>query len=177
MLGFSFERSGEYFDAAVNYRRLVDIAAGSDEGRLRLAINLIRTGRAVGGVEHLRRLIRGPARPWIQEIAAQELVRYLIERGEMGEAERAARQALVRLPEDQRIHILLAAILEQSNRHGQAIEQVLELPPASRGVSPRARYGEWPALGPSASQVTLNSLAGEALPVLQSALADGGGAR
>ncbi|MCG6949937.1 MAG: hypothetical protein LJE93_13585 [Acidobacteria bacterium] len=176
-LGFSFERSGEYFDAAVNYRRSVDIAAGSDEGRLRLAINLIRTGRAVGGVEHLRRLIRGPARPWIQKIAAQELVRYLIERGEMGEAERVARQALVRLPEDQRIHILLAAILEQSNRHGQAIEQVRELPPASRGVSPRARYGEWPALGTSASQVTLNSLAGEALPVLQSALADGGGAR
>ena len=74
------------------------------------------------------------------------------------------------MPDDQRLWILLAAILEQSNRHGEAIEAMADLPPASRGVSPRARYAEWPKLGVKASQAHLTALAAEADSALKAAL-------
>ena len=175
-LGFSFERNGEYFEATTNYRRLVETHPGLDEGRLRLAINLIRTGGNGPGVELLRGLMEAGGRPWVQTIAAQELVRYLVDKGSAGEAERAVRAALERMPDDQRLWILLAAILERSNRHREAIEAVADLPPASLEVSPRARYAEWPSLGVRASQSDLTARAIEAMPALRSALAAGGGA-
>jgi len=66
--------------------------------------------------------------------------------------------------------ILLSAILERSNSHDEAIEIMANLPPASRGVSPRARYAEWPALGVKASQARLTARAAEADPALKAAL-------
>ena len=72
------------------------------------------------------------------------------------------------------VAILLAAILEQSNRHDEAIEIMANLPPASRGVSPRSRYAEWPALGAEASQARLTAQAEEAAPSLKAALGGAG---
>lgn len=175
-LGFSYERSAQYLDATFKYQRLVDTHPGFDEGRLRLGINLIRTGQDMAGEELLRGLLQDGARPWIEAVAAQELVRLLVNKGRGSEAEREARAALERMPDDQRLWILLAAILERSNRHGEAIEAMADLPTASRGVSPRARYAEWPALGVEASQANLTARAVEAMPALGSALAAGGGA-
>jgi thioredoxin-like negative regulator of GroEL len=105
------------------------------------------------------------------------MVRLLIQQGQMSEAEREVRAALEQMPDDQRLWILLASIFERSDRHDRAIEVLTNLPPASRGVSPRARYGEWPALGVRASQVHLAARAAEAVPSLQAALAAQGGAR
>lgn len=174
-LGFSFERNGEYIKAAATYRRLVENYPGFNEGRLRLAINLIRTGRAGQGAELLRGLLKGGARPWVQTVASQELVRYLLDEGLLGEAEQEVRKALETLPKDQRLWILLAAILERTDRHDEAVARLADLPAASRGVSPRARYAEWPSLGVKASQAYLMKRAVEAMPALQSALTDVGG--
>jgi predicted Zn-dependent protease len=90
------------------------------------------------------------------------------------EAEREVRGALELMPDDQRLWILLAAILVKSGRHDEAIEALSDLPPAGRGVSPRARYAEWPALGVRATQAHLNARAKEAVPALKAALAAGG---
>jgi tetratricopeptide (TPR) repeat protein len=176
-LGFSFERNADYLEAASVYESLVDTHPDFDEGRLRLGINLIRTGRNEAGEELLRGLVGTGARPWVEAIAAQELVRQKAgKRKHLPEAEREARAALDLIPDDQRLWIMLAAILERSNRHDEAIEVLRGLPPAGRGVSPRARYGEWPALGAKASQAHLNRRASEALAALKATL-DAGGAR
>jgi len=171
-LGFSFERNSEYLEAASTYQRLVDTHPGFDEGRLRLAINLIRTGREEAGEELLRGLLGSGASPWVEAIAAQELVRLKAEKIKLlPEAELEVRAALELLPNDQRLWILLASILERLGRHDEAIEALSDLPPAGRGVSPRARYAEWPALGVRASQSHLNDRASEAVPALKAALA------
>ena len=174
-LGFSYERGAQYLDAAFKYQRLVDTHPEFDEGRLRLGINLTRTSQNRAAEKLLRDLLQVGARPWIEAVAAQELVRLLVKKGRGSEAEREVRAALDRMPDDQRLWILLAAILERSNRHGEAIEAMANLPPASRGVSPRARYAEWPALGVKASQAHLTALAEEADPALKAALAAQGG--
>ena len=175
-LGFSFERASDYIEAARAYRRLVNAHPNFDEGRLRLGINLIRTDESRAGEELLRSLLQDGARPWIEAIAAQELVQLLVKKGRESDAEREVRDALERMPDDQRLWILLAAILELSDRHGEAIEVLGDLPPASRGVSPRARYAEWPALGVGASQAHLTALAAEGEPALKAALSTQGGA-
>lgn len=173
-LGFSYERNGEYIEAVTTYERLVDTHRGFDEGLLRLGINRIRIGRDGQGLEVLQALVDGEAKPWIRTVAAQEIVRLLVGKDLPEEAERAARAAISRMPEDQRLKILLAAILERTGRYAEAITTASELPPASRGVSPRARYAEWPSLGLRASQTHLATRAAEALPALQSAVATGG---
>jgi len=160
-LGFSYERSAQYLDATFKYQRLVDTYPEFDEGRLRLSINLIRIGQKVEGEKLLRGLLQDGARPWVEAVAAQELVRLLVNNGRLSEAEREVRAALERMPDDQRLWILLAALLERSNRHGEAIEAMADLPPASRGVSP---------LGVEASQAHLTALAAEADPALKAAL-------
>jgi tetratricopeptide (TPR) repeat protein len=173
-LGFSFERASNYIEASKAYQSLVNTHPTFDEGRLRLAINLIRTGRGGAGEELLRDLGQDDARPWIEAIAAQELVRLLIKKDRGSEAEREVRAALERMADDQRLWILFAAILERTNRHTEAIEIMEDLPPAGRGVSPRARYAEWPALGVKASQVRLTARAAEANPALKAALGGSG---
>ena len=174
-LGFSFERNSDYLEAASTYQSLVDTHPGFEEGRLRLGVNLIRTGREGAGEELLSGLLGIGAKPWIEAIAAQELVRLKAEKDRLlPEAEREVRAALVLRPNDQRLWILLAAILERTGRHDEAIEALSDLPPAGRGVSPRARYAEWPALDLSANQAHLNTRATEAVPDLKSALVGGG---
>jgi tetratricopeptide (TPR) repeat protein len=176
-LGFSLERGSDYLEAAAVYQSLVDTHPEFEEGRLRLGVNLIRIGRDEAGEELLRDLLATGATPWIQAIAAHELVRQQAKKKKrLPEAEREVRAALERLPADQRLWILLASILEQTDRHDEAVEVLRDLPPASHGVSPRARYAEWPALGVRASQAHLSTRASEAVPTLKEALAARGGA-
>jgi hypothetical protein len=176
-LGFSFELASDYLEAAAVYRRLVNTDPGFDEGRLRLSINLIRAGREEAGKKHLRTLLQRGTKPWIEAVAAQELVRVLIRQGYMSEAEQEVRAALEKMPGDQRLSILLAAIFELSERDDRVVEVLANLPPASRGLSPRARYGEWPVLGVGVSQAHLAALAAEAVPAFQEALAARGGVK
>jgi Flp pilus assembly protein TadD len=175
-LGFSLEQSGEYEEAAATYRRLVDAHPDCAEGLLRLGINQIRIGRGEQGTELLHRLVTEEPTPWVKAVAAQELVRYYIRVNLVSEAEKSARLAIELVPNDQRLRILLGAILEQSGHHTEALATLTDLPTAIRGVSPRARYTEWPSLGVRASQAQLSARAREAMPVLQSALSGVGGA-
>lgn len=170
-LGFSFERAGEHAEAASLYNKLVQIEPEHHEGRLRLAINLIRTGRNQAGEERLRALQQRGAPAWIGALADQELVRLLIATDRPETAEREARAALQRRPEDQRLWVLLASILEDRGRNDEALEALRELPAAARGVSPRARYAEWPDLGVEASQQHLFEEARGADAELAAALA------
>jgi len=176
-LGFSYEQTSEFLEASRVYQDLVDLHPGFEEGRLRLGVNLIRTGREKSGQELLRALLQARAAAWIEAVAAQELVRSLVSQERMAEAEESVRSALEQMPDDQRLWILLSAILEQSGRFSEAVAILQDLPPAIRGVSPRARYAEWPTLGSSTSQTHLAAMAADAVPALQSALAAEGSGR
>ena len=170
-LGFSYEQASDFLEASRVYRDLVDLHPDFEEGRLRLAVNLIRTGREKSGEELLRALLQARAAAWIEAVAAQELVRSLVSQGRMAEAEESARSALEQMPEDQRLWILLATMLEESGRFSEAVAILQDLPPSIRGVSPRARYAEWPTLGSSTSQTHRAAMAADAEPALQAALA------
>ncbi len=173
-LGFSFERASDYFEASLAYQRLVEVHPDFDEGRLRLAVNLIRTGRDGAGARLLTGLMQGGARTWIEIVAAQELVRLLVREGQLQEAESKVHSALERTPQDQRLWILLASILVRSGRYSEAVEAVTDLPPAGRSVSPRARYAEWPAAGSGASQAHLAAQAADAVSALRVVLDEQG---
>jgi Flp pilus assembly protein TadD len=171
-LGFSHERAAEHHEAAAAYGRLLEAAPHLDEARLRLAVNLIRTGRPEDGEALLAGLEEDDPPPWIERLAAQERVRLLRETGRISEAEAAARAALSEMPDDQRLWILLAALLDRQERFAESIEAMRNLPPPSRGVSPRARYAEWPDLGPAASAQRLIESAEGAAASLGTALAE-----
>lgn len=171
-LGFSFERAAEYHEASLAYGSLVSADPQHREGRLRLALNLVRTGRRQAGEEMLRALLDDGEQAWIEALAAQELVRNLLGDGRTAEAEREVRADLQRRPDDQRLWILLGAILDAEGRHAESVDTLRSLPPATRGVSPRARYAEWPELGFAASRQQLATAAREGLPALGAALAE-----
>lgn len=175
-LGFSFEQGSQYQEAAEVYRTLVETHPEFDEGRLRLAVNLMRTGREEAGKAMLRALLEAGDETWIEVVAAQELVRHLaVKQSSLPEAEREARAALARRPDDQRLWILLAAILVRLDRHEEAMTVLGNLPRPNRSMSPRARYTEWPALDVRASGAFLTAQAEEALPALREALVERGG--
>ncbi len=169
-VGFSFEQASEFLEASWVYQDLVDAHPDFEEGQLRLAVNLIRTGRERAGQKLLRHLLQAGSPAWIEAVAAQELVRSLALQGRLDEAEQSVRTVLEQMPDDQRLWILLAALLEQSGRFSDAVAILQDLPPSIRGVAPRARYAEWPALGSSASQPHLATLAADAVPALQTVL-------
>ncbi len=171
-LGFSLERAAEHQQAAATYGRLVELRPDHHEGRLRLALNLIRTGRRPEGEAGLRGLLGAGTPTWVATLAAQELVRLLIAEERLENAGEAARAALLRTPGDQRQWILLASILHSQGRRPEVLEALRALPAASRGVAPRARYSEWPDLGAAASQSRLGELARGAESRLAAALVE-----
>ncbi|HSN54653.1 MAG TPA: tetratricopeptide repeat protein [Candidatus Sulfomarinibacteraceae bacterium] len=171
-LGFSHERAAEHHEAAATYSRLLEVAPNLDEARLRLAVNLIRTGRPEEGEALLEGLLDGDPPPWIARVAAQERVRLLRDTGRTSVAEAAARASLAEMPDDQRLWILLAAILDRQERYAESLEAMRNLPPPTRGVAPRARYAEWPDLGVATSAQRLIEHAGEAAAALATALAE-----
>jgi Flp pilus assembly protein TadD len=174
-LGFSYERAAEHNQAATAYRQLTEVDPGLAEGRLRLAINLVRTGREKEGESMFLDLLSGEPPAWIKRLAAEELVRLLKRTERLSAAEGMARDALAAMPDDQRLWILLAAILDDLERYQESLDAMRDLPPATRGVSPRARYAEWPDLGPAASPQHLVERARASRSALGSALAAIGG--
>ena len=94
----------------------------------------------------------------------------LIDQDRRGEATEALETAIARLPEDQRLRILAAYSADSEGRWLQAVEAILQIPPAGDGISPRARYTEWPDLGRAVSAGSLRTAAASALPALADAL-------
>jgi Flp pilus assembly protein TadD len=169
-LGFAHERAAEHREAAAVYEKLETIAPEHAEARLRLAINLGRSGREVGAEHRLRDLMNQGVPRWIESLATQELVRLLLDGERTREAEAVLREAMRRLEDEQRLWILLAAVLDDLGRADEATEVLRALPPATRAVSPRARYAEWPDLGKDASPQALADRAEALLPVLEKTL-------
>jgi tetratricopeptide (TPR) repeat protein len=169
-LGASFERAAEYGKAANVFEQLVESDPGDEEGWLRLAINLARSGRERAAFESFNRLISGHPDDWIAILAAQEQARLMVRNNAPEEALEVLEKAILRYPNDQRLRVYRAWVLDASGRPLDAVATLVEIPPAEHEESPRLRYGEWPDLGAEVSAAAISETAKAALPNLGTAL-------
>ena len=146
-LAVSHEKIGQYKEAIDYLDDLLKVRPDHGEGRLRLAINLIREDRKKAARRHLETLLKGRHRPWVLSLAYQKLADLHLAAGEPETAEELLRQGIARLADDQKLHLQLAFLLD-ARQERDAARQVLDQlgqRPSRRGTSPRHRYTEWPA--------------------------------
>lgn len=172
LLAAQRERHGEYGLAVDTLRRLVDLNPKSAEGRLRLALNLRRSGHPPAAERLLHRLISEANPAWTLTVAYNELARTLLDEGRLQDAVVVLREGLDRLPEQGSLHIQLAYALDRQRRFREA-RQVLadmERHTLDDGASPRRRYAAWPEQGLDEARELLDRAAASRLPRLSSAL-------
>ena len=155
-----YEKFGGPYERAVGWLdQLVLRRPDSREGRLRLAINLLRlTGAAAAdwphaeedAERHFERLLSDPQDDWISSLAAQELARR--RRGEPEQAAALLEEVLARRPNDSEIEIQLTYLYDRLGlaEKSKALAEKLAAPPAAgraaddaRSASPRGRYNHW----------------------------------
>jgi Flp pilus assembly protein TadD len=146
-IGAIHERQGRNAQAARFLGRLVEAHPDHAEGRLRLAVNLERTGDSESAREHLRSLVGGPAPEWIRSVAVQQLARSLVADGRAEEAEATLRSAVAELPSDHTLRIQLAWVVDLRGRPSESgrLVEAIEPDHAQPKDAPRWRYARWPA--------------------------------
>jgi tetratricopeptide (TPR) repeat protein len=168
------ERYADYPEAVALLERLVAVAPDSEEGRLRLAINLRRTGRRRDAAERLTALTRDPAASWAAEIAYQELARTRLAEDDAAGAAALLREGLGRFPESERLRLQLAFALDRGGDPAAARRMVAELarrPPAAPAAgTSRLRYNRSPEAEPALALAALRERADQRLPQLAAAL-------
>ncbi len=178
MLGLAgvFERHGEYDKALPVLRRLGESTAASPEGRLRLAVHLIRVDERQEAEALLLRLIADPVREprWVHAVAFQELARILIDRDEFEEAAALLDGATRTLGGDPTLPILLAYVSDRARRPISKAEMTSALRAAAipDSESPRYRYSRMPRRALEALRVALSGESAAQLPTLAQALSD-----
>lgn len=131
-----YEKNAQTESAIKHLRRVLEVEPGNVEGRLRLALNLRRPQEhgSDHGAEAAKILtdLTGVTEPsWATPLAFQELARLDSDAGKTAEAEKVLRQALKRYPNDLRLHVQLAAVLDRRGAPGEAtalVEKALSLP-------------------------------------------------
>ena len=140
-----YEKNAQYETTVKTLRSLLEAEPKHAEGRLRLAVNLRRMGSKDDDAE-ARRLLEALASSdssWVGPIAVQELARLLREEGTLAEAEKVLRAGVARFPDDGRLAIQLAAVLDRKGSAKEAaelVEKVLGGGPAGKSVSGRFLY-------------------------------------
>ena len=143
-LATSFERYGDYTEAAAVLEDLIAAHPKSGEGLLRLAVNVERLGSAARARQLVERAIETQAPDWVRSLAFQMLARILMEIGNLERAAEVLEQSRVELPEQHDTIYLLAHIYDRMRQPYLSLE-LLDSVPASRRPSPRKIYDSWPA--------------------------------
>lgn len=142
-LAASYERDGDYPRAVEILDAVVRSHPESFEARLRLAVNLDRTGKAAEARQAFQTMISEPGPEWVRTIAYQEMVRMQLRDKRQAEAVALLRQAVARLPKEPQLAVQLAYLLDRQGSAADA-RAILDRLPAGDGGSPRHRYGQWP---------------------------------
>ena len=171
-LGAIYERSGVLQEAFDEFETLNKINPEHQEGRLRLAVNSGRLGRDKDAEELFRSLLSPSTSTWIRTVSYQELGRLLLRKDRVKEAEELLGSAMLLLPKNQRLPILMAHALDQGQRPRGATAVIEELD--ARGLrqntSPRYRYSQWPDLDGERVRMTLEESEEVGLVALRKAL-------
>ncbi len=136
-----YEKNAQAESAVKLLRHILEAAPASAEARLRLALNLKRLDHAAEAHKLLEGLAADKDPSWVTPLAYQELARMDSDRERSSEAEKVLRQGIERCPDDLRLRIQLAAVLDRRGAPGEAtalIEKALA-GSSSREVS-AARY-------------------------------------
>jgi tetratricopeptide (TPR) repeat protein len=146
-LAAGLEKVADYEGAVGVLRRLISVDPKAPEGRLRLAINLLRLGQAGEATTILDRLIAEDNPPWVLAIAYETLADVRLRGGDPAGAAALLRRGAARLPQAQRLLVQLAYALERAGQSGPASEVLTRLDGAAAGPSPRHQYNLWPEGG------------------------------
>ena len=143
LLALSYERVGFHDRARDELLKLLSYNSKSMETRLRLAVMLARAGDYELSIEQLRRLIRERPVDWLMALGYQTLAQSLGRLDRLDEAVSTLRQAIGRLPNEQRLYIQLAYWLDRSGRRDEALEILGAIPYGTGSASShRLRYAE-----------------------------------
>jgi Flp pilus assembly protein TadD len=143
LLALSYERVGFHNRARDQLKELLTYNSKNMEARLRLAIMLARQGQFEVSIQQLRRLIREGPEDWILDLSYQTLAQSLGRLGRHGEAVSTLKQAVGRLPGEQRLHVQMAYWLDRSGRREEAAEILKRIPYRTTAESShRLRYTE-----------------------------------
>lgn len=176
MLGLAsaYEKSSQAESTVKTLRELLAVDPTHAEARLRLAMNLRRLEQPDEKQSRriLEELVAASDGSWVSALAHQELARAHGRNGDWDDAEKVLRKALERFPQDHRIHVQLAAVLDRrgSLQEGRdLVEKAAELPPL-RAESDRLLYNiVRPDMFAEARMVLADSMRSR-LPVLAQAL-------
>lgn len=169
-----YEKNAQAESAVKVLRKALEAEPGNPEARLRLALNLKRLDQAGEAAKLLDELAAAPEPSWVTPLAIQELARLHSDRGRTSEAEKVLRKGVERFPNDLRLKIQLAAVLDRRGAAGEAtaiVEQLLASSPVSAAAaSDRFLYNTVrpEAFEPARSFLAENSKS--RLPVLAQAL-------
>lgn len=131
-----YEKNGHYKSAEEVLRQLLAADPAHVEGRFRLAVTLRRLEKPEEAQKILEELVAGPESSWVNALAFQDLALLHGSQGKTSAAEKVLRTAIERYPEDARLHVQLAAVLDRRGASGEAgalVEKALSFPAA--GVS------------------------------------------
>jgi len=167
-----YEKNAQPESAVKFLRRALEVEPESAEARLRLALNLKRLGQGEEALKLLTELAAASDPSWVTPLAFQELARFHSDKERSSEAEKVLRKGIERFPEDPRLKIQLAAVLDRRGNPGEAtaiVEKLLATKPSSE-ASARYLYN---TVRPEAFEQARSFLAENSksrLPVLAQAL-------
>jgi Tfp pilus assembly protein PilF len=138
-----FEKNAQADSVVKLLRQTLQVEPSNPEARLRLALNLKRLKQTDEARTLLAGLTADKDPSWVTPLAYQELARLDSDRGRSSEAEKALRTAVERFPDDLRLRVQLAAVLDRRGAPGEAtalIEKALAASPSQEGSASRYLY-------------------------------------
>ncbi|MBW8874653.1 MAG: tetratricopeptide repeat protein [Acidobacteria bacterium] len=167
-----YEKNTQTESAVKLLRHVLEIEPGNAEAHLRLALNLRRQDHHDEAAKLLQELTASTDPSWVTPLAFQELARLDSDEGKTADAEKVLRQALRRYPNDLRLHVQLAAVLDRRGAPGEAtalVEKALTLP-AGEEAAARFLYNTVRPDAFAAARAFLDENSRSRLPVLAQAL-------
>ncbi|HEV2852953.1 MAG TPA: tetratricopeptide repeat protein [Thermoanaerobaculia bacterium] len=170
-----YEKNAQAESAVKILRRALEAEPGNAEAKLRLALNLKRLDQAGEAEKLLGELVAATDPSWVTPLGFQELARLHSDRGRTSEAEKVLRKGVERFPNDPRLKIQLAAVLDRRGAAGEAtaiVEKLLASPSLSAATDASDRF-LYNTVRPEAFEPARSFLAENSksrLPVLAQAL-------
>lgn len=131
-----YEKNGNYKSTEEVLLQLLAVDPVHAEGRLRLAVTLRRLEKPGEAQKLFEGLVESGEVSWVNALAFQELALLHASEEKMSAAEKVLRTAIERYPQDTRLHIQLAAVLDRRGQGAEAgalVEKTLTFP--AEGVS------------------------------------------
>jgi Tfp pilus assembly protein PilF len=138
-----YEKNAQTESAVKLLRQALTIEPANAEARLRLALNLKRLEQTGESQKLLEGLVADKEPSWVTPLAYQELARLAGDRGKTSESEKVLHQAIERFPDDLRLRIQLAAVLDRRGAPGEAtalIEKAMASPKTGEAAASRYLY-------------------------------------